>query len=98
MAWTAGNGLTVESAVSEATAPLIASSETAKASVPYSLFRRECDVLRLMVDGRTNKEIAATLFISTYTVSNGHVRHILAKLEVMNRSGVAALAVRELLV
>lgn len=61
------------------------------------LTRREREVLELMVEGRTNPEIGAELFISPRTVSV-HVTHILEKLGVENRSAAVALALRSGLV
>jgi len=58
---------------------------------------REYEVLQLLVDGRTNPEIANELFISPRTVSV-HVTHILEKLNVENRSAAVALALRSGLV
>jgi ATP/maltotriose-dependent transcriptional regulator MalT len=52
---------------------------------------RELDVLRLVTDGRTNREIGATLFISPKTASV-HVSNILAKLGVDSRTAAAATA------
>jgi len=60
---------------------------------PYGLSRRERDVLALLVEGRTNREIGATLFISEKTASV-HVTHILDKLGVTSRGAAAALAAR----
>ncbi len=54
---------------------------------------RECEVLRLLARGDSNRAIADALFISERTVEN-HVRSILGKLEVANRAGAAAWAVR----
>jgi len=54
---------------------------------------RELDVLDLLVDGRTNGEIAARLFISDKTASV-HVSHILRKLRVANRVEAAGVAYR----
>ncbi|WP_126642235.1 helix-turn-helix transcriptional regulator [Embleya hyalina] len=54
---------------------------------------REQEVLRLLVDGRSNRGIAETLFISVKTASV-HVSNILAKLEVATRGEAAALAHR----
>ncbi|CAN5205929.1 helix-turn-helix transcriptional regulator [soil metagenome] len=48
------------------------------------LSRRELEVVRLVADGRTNKEIAAELFLSTRTIDM-HVRNILAKLDCRSR-------------
>jgi DNA-binding NarL/FixJ family response regulator len=55
---------------------------------------RELDVLKLLVRGASNKEIALALFVSEGTVKN-HVTHILAKLQVTGRTQ-AALRAREL--
>lgn len=54
---------------------------------------RELDVLRLLVQGRSNPEIAQTLYISPTTVRS-HVTSILTKLNVANRTQ-AALAAQE---
>jgi predicted ATPase/DNA-binding CsgD family transcriptional regulator len=53
------------------------------------LTRRELQVAELVAQGLSNKEIAATLVISTRTAES-HVEHILAKLGSANRSQVAA--------
>jgi DNA-binding NarL/FixJ family response regulator len=50
---------------------------------------RERDVYELIREGRTNPEIAATLFISNSTVKV-HVRHIYEKLGVHSRAEAAA--------
>ncbi len=61
---------------------------------PWSLTRRELDVLCLLGDGRTDKEIGAALQLSRRTVSN-HVGAILAKLGVESRTAAVALALRQ---
>ncbi|MDQ6850149.1 MAG: helix-turn-helix transcriptional regulator [Actinomycetota bacterium] len=58
-----------------------------------SLTERERDVLAQLVDARTNRQIAAHLYISEKTVSV-HVSNILAKLEVRSRAEAAAVARR----
>jgi DNA-binding CsgD family transcriptional regulator/tetratricopeptide (TPR) repeat protein len=55
------------------------------------LTARERQVLELLAEGCSNRRIAKTLFISEKTASV-HVTHILAKLQVTNRSEAGALA------
>src|SRR5262245_20427990 len=59
----------------------------------YRLTARELEVLRLVAIGRSNREIAAELFISAKTASV-HVSNIMSKLGVANRVEAAALAYR----
>jgi len=54
---------------------------------------REREVLRLVAEGATNREIASTLYISENTVSF-HMKNILAKLHLKNRAQAAAFAIR----
>ena len=61
------------------------------ASTLDHLTHRELDVLRLLVDGQSNQEIARKLTISDATV-RAHVSSILAKLNVANRTQAALLA------
>jgi DNA-binding CsgD family transcriptional regulator len=58
-----------------------------------ALTDRERDVLAHLVEGRTNRQIAGTLYISEKTVSV-HVSNILSKLGVRSRAEAAALARR----
>jgi DNA-binding CsgD family transcriptional regulator len=53
------------------------------------LTRRERDVARLVALGRSNKEIATELDISTWTVS-GYLRRVFAKLGVCSRAEMVA--------
>jgi DNA-binding CsgD family transcriptional regulator len=57
------------------------------------LTERELDVLRLVAQGRTNREIAATLFLSQNTVAR-HLTNIFNKVGVENRAGATAFALR----
>jgi len=58
-----------------------------------ALTRREQDVLRHVAAGRTNKEIARTLYVAETTVKS-HVRGILTKLGVESRTQAALQALR----
>jgi DNA-binding NarL/FixJ family response regulator len=58
---------------------------------------RELDVLRLLVDGRSNKEIANRLEIGDETVKT-HVTNVLGKLQAENRAQAAAQALKRGLV
>jgi DNA-binding NarL/FixJ family response regulator len=60
-----------------------------------TLTRREQEVLRLLGEGLTNRELAARLFLSRKTVEH-HVHNVLTKLGLRTRSEAAAFAVRQL--
>ncbi|WP_067142648.1 ATP-binding protein [Microtetraspora malaysiensis] len=64
-----------------------------KAAPEVTLTPRELEVLRLVAQGRTNRDIAGELFISAKTVSV-HVSNILPKLGVSTRGEAAAAAHR----
>lgn len=64
---------------------------------PDGLSAREVQVLQLLAAGKSNREIAETLFISPNTVAN-HVRGILTKTRTANRTEAAGYAVRHGLV
>ena len=62
--------------------------------MPYSeLSSRELEVLKLIVEGLSNKEIASALTITVSTVKN-HVNSILGKLRVNDRTQAATMALR----
>jgi DNA-binding NarL/FixJ family response regulator len=66
------------------------SSAPAPGARPEDLLsRRELEVLALIAEGATNAEIAERLVIATTTVQS-HVKSILSKLEVRNRTQAAA--------
>ena len=58
------------------------------------LTEREMEVLQLIIDGKTNKEIAVVLSISVHTVK-AHVTTIIQKLAVDDRTQAAVKALRE---
>lgn len=63
------------------------------APVSRILTRREDEILRLLVEGHSNPEIADALFISAKTVRN-HVTNIFAKFGVKSRTAAATFALR----
>jgi len=65
-----------------------------KSFLEHDLTEREITVLRLVADGKTNKEIANVLDLSEKTVKN-HVRNIFHKLHVYDRTQAAILAIRK---
>ncbi|WP_353672752.1 response regulator transcription factor [Synechocystis sp. LKSZ1] len=62
-----------------------------------ALSEREMDVLKLIVEGKSNQEIASELYLSTNTIKT-HVRGIMNKLSVDDRVQAAVLALRSGLV
>jgi DNA-binding CsgD family transcriptional regulator len=60
-----------------------------------SLTTREHEILALLGEGLSNREIAARLFITPKTVEH-HVGHVLTKLDLKRRGEAAAFAVRHL--
>ena len=102
-AWAAGRALSLTEAMSEAvesngvSAPAVPVAEERLATESCGLTRRELDVLRLIVEGHRDQEIAAALFLSRRTVQT-HVTHLFTKLGVNTRAEAAAFAVRRDLV
>lgn len=58
------------------------------------LSQREVDVLKLVVEGKSNQEIAEALYLSVETVKT-HMRRIMEKLAVSDRTQAAVKAMRE---
>lgn len=80
----AGRQLTFDEVVAVAAAVAVPAGTAGKV-----LTSREHDVLRLVAQSRTDREIAAALFLSPRTV-NAHVASILGKLGVSTRREAAA--------
>jgi DNA-binding CsgD family transcriptional regulator len=72
-------------------------SRTAAAKATGGLSAREVQVLRLVAAGKTNRAIAADLFISERTVER-HVSNIFIKLDVSSRAAATAYAYEHQLV
>jgi DNA-binding NarL/FixJ family response regulator len=60
----------------------------------YDLSEREKEILSLLVEGLSKKQIAEKIFLSHHTVDS-HIRNIYAKLEVHSRSSAISKAIRE---
>jgi DNA-binding NarL/FixJ family response regulator len=59
-----------------------------------NLSEREMDVLQYLIKGRSNKEIASSLFVSEDTVK-AHLKSLFAKLHVQDRTEAAISAIRQ---
>jgi len=73
---------------------LQAQRESLVAIARNGLTAREVEVLKMVAEGATNKEIASALFITENTVKN-HLRNILSKLHLQNRIQAAVYAARK---
>lgn len=98
--WAAGEATTLDEAVAAALDAASTLREDVPTATPATevggatkLSPRELEVLRLLADGRSNREIADALFVSPRTVST-HVTNIFAKLGVATRAAATAHAVR----
>lgn len=59
----------------------------------HLLTRRECEVLQLLADGKSNRNIGESLYISEKTVKN-HVSNILQKMTVNDRTQAVVVAIK----
>ncbi|MDP4163955.1 MAG: response regulator transcription factor [Bacillota bacterium] len=59
----------------------------------HLLTRRECEVLQMLTDGKSNRGIGEALFISEKTVKN-HVSNILQKMNVNDRTQAVVVAIK----
>jgi DNA-binding NarL/FixJ family response regulator len=73
-------------------ADLVLASVSPGAEDPTRLTDRETDVLRLVVDGLTAKQIASRLVLSQRTVEN-HVQNMLRKLRLTGRAALVRYAI-----
>jgi predicted ATPase/class 3 adenylate cyclase/DNA-binding CsgD family transcriptional regulator len=91
--WQGGRELVFADAVAEGLAFELARPPVLRQSRQSTdpLSRRERDVVLLIVEGHTNREIGEALVITEWTVDT-HVRHILTKLGLRSRAQIAAWA------
>jgi two-component system, NarL family, response regulator LiaR len=78
----------------EAVKNVLAPKPTVYSRPDYGLTRREAEILRYLIDGMSNSEIATALTISQATVKF-HISNILRKLGVGTRSAAVALATKQ---
>ena len=101
VAWEAGQAMGTERATAEANEVLalvaLATPAPAGRGATTVFTPREHDVLRLLVEGQSDREIAEALGL-TYRTVTSYVRNILAKFDVTSRTAAATLAVRRGLV
>jgi predicted ATPase/DNA-binding CsgD family transcriptional regulator len=88
-----GGALTVDAALARAASE----QDTQISAPPCGLTPRQQEILRHMVAGRSDRQIAETLYISHRTVSH-HVAAIMAKLDARTRGEAAVRAVRDRLI
>ncbi|KGX86321.1 response regulator [Pontibacillus litoralis] len=60
----------------------------------HLLTRRECEVLQLLADGKSNRGVSESLYISEKTVKN-HVSNILQKMSVTDRTQAVVTAIKK---
>jgi non-specific serine/threonine protein kinase len=91
-AWDQGQAMSFADAVAYA---LEMEPEQATATPPVAgkLSPRECDVLRLIAAGQSNKQIAAELFLSVHTIER-HITNLYAKIGARGRADATAWALR----
>ncbi len=93
-AWTANRNQAIDPASAGQSAILRGFADAApRRGNAFGLSPRELEVLALIAEGRTNREIGARLFISEKTVGV-HVGKVLSKLDVSGRVEAAAVAIR----
>ena len=60
---------------------------------PVKISERELEIVKLIAEGFTNKEIAEQLFLSTHTITT-HRKNIMNKLGVKNTAGIVMYAIK----
>jgi DNA-binding CsgD family transcriptional regulator len=91
---TAGRGMKIADLVDATVAPVRSPLTCADAAHNSTLTAREREVLALLAEGQSNREIGEALFISAAT-AKAHVANILNKLGLSSRTAAAAYAHRQ---
>ncbi|MES2980851.1 MAG: response regulator transcription factor [Verrucomicrobiota bacterium] len=91
----ANGGSPMSPAIASSVVKLLA--KMMKPSTPVALSPREHEMLTLIVEGLTAKEMSDRLTVSVHTIDT-HTRHLFRKLGVHNRAAAAARALRDRLV
>jgi|SRR5947209_15805656 len=94
-AWAAGRKLPLDEGVAFAMGAGVPRRRSA--GEPPQLSRREMQVVQLVAEGLSDRQIASRLGISPRTVDN-HLRHIFEKVGVSSRTALATWALRSALV
>jgi DNA-binding NarL/FixJ family response regulator len=89
--WREGRALSLEDAMEQAMAADSGDGQFASGAI--DLTQREHEVVRLVVQGLTNREIAETLVVSVRT-AEAHITHLLNKLGLRSRAQLAVWAVQ----
>ena len=71
----------------------LSENDDVKDEVSHKLSERECDVLKLVVEGKDYKAIAEKLFLSTHTIRK-HIANIYEKLHVSSKAQVINMALQ----
>jgi len=101
--WALGRSLPLAAAIAEASEVAQSDQATARLAVaaapspPHGLTDRQLQILRLLAEGHSDREIADALFISRRTAMT-HVARILARLDVPSRTAAVAVAYKHRLI
>jgi len=88
----ASNHLYISPGIPDAVAGSVASNP--QSSKPATLTKREGEILRLLADGKTTRQIAAVLKISSSTIQT-HIRNIMLKLDLGSTAELIKYALKE---
>jgi non-specific serine/threonine protein kinase len=95
-AWSEGRAMALDQVIAYALEPTRTAADPpvgATTAGVAMLSRREREVVALLVEGKSNQEIADVLFISSHTVAS-HVANVMNKLGLDSRTAVATWAMR----